>query len=557
MRPRNYAALFTIGVIILLGMATLEPVPGYMDADYYYANGLRIATTGHWNEPFLWNYLDEPEGLPHPAFTYWMPMAGIISAMGIIMTGLNNFWGAKLGFVFIASCLAPLTAHLAFSITPKRWAALLAGALALFSGFYCAYLPTTETFGIYMILGIVFFLLVMKLQKDANKVEIKFNSGQKNNQDYKIGSLTSPLWIYLLVGLIVGLMYLTRADGVIWLVMALAAITLQGLERYKNGNRRGRNNGPRYLFWFPLILAFGAFLITISPWILRNLFYFGSIFAPGAGRAIWLTAYNELYAFPASQLTFERWLDSGIVEILRIRGWAFGLNTLTAIAVQGSIFLAPLILVGMWAKREDWRVSVGASGWLVSYLAMTLIFPFQGARGGFFHAGAGFQPLFWALVPAGLLVFINWVSRFRNWEVKRALNLFAGGVVGLAIIMTVFVTWQRVIGDHRSAPNWGIKELAYQEVEVYLDDLDVPSEVVVMVNNPPGYYAMTGRQAIVIPDGDLQTTLLAARKYQASYLILDKNYPQGLGEIYLNPGNYPGISYLETIQQMQIYMLDR
>ena len=557
MRIRDYAGLFTIGVIIFLGIATQESVPGYMDADYYYANGLRIATTGHWNEPFLWNYLDEPEGLPHPAFTYWMPMAGIVSALGIILTGLNNFWGAKLGFVLIASCLAPLTAHLAFSITPKRWAALLAGALALFSGFYYAYLPTTETFGIYMILGIVFFLLVMKLQKDANEVDLKFNSGQKIKKDYKIGSLTSPPWIYLLAGLIVGLMYLTRADGVIWLGMALSAIFLQGHERYKYGSRRGENNGFRYFIWFPLILAFGAFLITISPWIFRNLSSFGSIFAPGSGRAIWLTAYDELYAFPASQLTFERWLSSGIVEILRVRGWALGLNTLTAIAVQGSIFLAPLIVAGMWSKRIDWRVFVGASGWLVSYLAMTLIFPFQGARGGFFHAGAGFQPLFWALVPAGLLVFINWVSRFRNWEFKRALKLFAGGVVGLAIIMTVFVTWQRVIGDNRAAPNWGINELAYQEVEGYLDALDVPSEVVVMVNNPPGYYAMTGRQAIVIPDGDLQTALLAARKYQASYLILDENYPQGLGEIYLNPGNYPGISYLETIQQMQIYLLNR
>ena len=557
MRTRSYAALFTIGVIIFLGIATQESVPGYMDADYYYANGLRIANTGSWNEPFLWNYLDDPEGLPHPAFTYWMPLAGIVTAMGIILTGLNNFWGAKLGFVLIASFLAPLTAYLAFSITPKRWAGLLAGALALFSGFYYAYLPTTETFGIYMILGSIFFLLVMKLQNDANKVDPKFNSDQKIKKDYKIGSLTSPSWIYLLMGVIVGLMYMTRADGIIWLGMGLAAIFLQGYERYKNGNRRSENIGSRHFLWFPLVLVLPAFLITISPWILRNLFSFGSIFAPGSGRAIWLTAYNELYAFPASQLTFERWLSSGFVEILRVRGWALGLNILTAFAVQGSIFLAPLVVVGMWTKRKDWRVSVGASGWLVGFLAMTLIFPFQGARGGFFHAGAGFQPLFWALVPVGLLVFVNWVSRFRNWEVKRAIKLFAGGIVGLAIIMTVFVTWQRLIADNRSAPSWGKSEIAYQEVEAYLNDLNVPSEVVVMVNNPPGYYAMTGRQAIVIPDGDLQTSLLAARKYQASYLILDENYPQGLSEIFQNPGDYPGISYLDTIQQVQIYLLDR
>jgi len=156
-----------------------------------------------------------------------------------------------------------------------------------------------------------------------------------------------------------------------------------------------------------------------------------------------------------------------------------------------------------------------------------------------------------------LLVFINWVSRFRNWEVTRSIKLFGVGIVGFAIIMTVFVTWQRLMPDDRSAPGWGKSELAYQDVEAYLDDQDVSSEIVVMVNNPPGYYAMTGRQAIVIPDGDLQTSLNAARKYQASYLILDENYPQGLGEIYLNPGDYPGISYQDTIQQIQIYLIER
>jgi hypothetical protein len=557
MKTRYYAALFTISVILFLGIATQESVPGYMDADYYYANGLRIANTGFWNEPFLWNYLDDPEGLPHPAFTYWMPMAGIISAMGITLTGLNNFWGAKLGFVMIASSLPPLTANLAFTITPKRWAALLAGALALFSGFYYAYLPTTETFGIYMILGSIFFLLVLKLQKDANKVDTKSNSHQKIEKDYKNDSLTSPPCVYLLMGLIVGLMYLTRADGIIWLGMGLAAILLQVLNRYKNGNRKDDRKGRLSFLWFPLVLSLSAFLIIVSPWFLRNLFNFGSIFAPGSGRAIWLTAYDELYAFPASQLTIERWLSSGVAEILRARVWALGLNTLTAFAVQGSIFLAPLIVTGLWTKRNDWRVSVGASGWLVSFLAMTLVFPFQGARGGFFHAGAGFQPLFWALVPAGLLVFIHWVSRFRNWEVTRSIKLSGVGIVGIAIIMTVFVTWQRLMPDDRSAPGWGKSELAYQDVEAYLEDLDVPSEVVVMVNNPPGYYAMTGRQAIVIPDGDLPTSLLAARKYRARYLILDENYPQGLSEIYLSPGDYPGISYQDTIEQMQIYLIER
>jgi hypothetical protein len=250
-------------------------------------------------------------------------------------------------------------------------------------------------------------------------------------------------------------------------------------------------------------------------------------------------------------------LNSGIGEILEARGWALGLNSLTAFAVQGSIFLGPLILIGIWAKRNDWRVSVGAFGWLATILVMTLIFPFQGARGGLFHAGAGFQPLFWALVPVGLLVVINWTASYRNWEVERAIKLFSAGIVGISIVLTIFVSWHRLSDEDPSTNYWGKSELAYRKIEANLINLDVSDEDVVMVNNPPGYYAMTGRAAISIPDGDLNTLLLAAEKYGASYLILDENYPQGLSEMYQVPRDVPGVSYLGMIEEMQIYLIEQ
>ncbi len=557
MTVRLYAALFFISVAMHLGIATQESVPGYMDADYYYSSGLRIANDGLWSEPFIWNYLDDPKGLPHPAFTYWMPIAGIVSALGIKLSGVSSFWGARIGFVLIAGCLPPLTAFLAYTFTPQRWASLLAGAIALFSGFYFAYLPTTETFGIYMLLGSLFFILVMKLQQDTNLADSEYESIKLNKFGFNIVSIESRVWVYLAIGVIVGLMYLTRADGLIWLGMGLAAIFTQWSSRNKSHLGGENRKGVRTSLWIPLVLFLLAFLIIISPWVLRNIISFGSIFAPGSGRAFWLTSYDEIYAYPASKLTFNRWLSSGIMEILQARAWSLGLNTLTSFAVQGGIFLLPLILGGLWAHRKDWRVGVVSGGWLVSYLVMTLIFPFQGARGGFFHAGAGFQPLFWALVPAGLVVFINWGVRKKNWQTHRSIKLFSAGIIGLVIIVTAFVTWQRLVGTYRSDSAWGKAEQAYINVERFLENWDAPSAAVVMVNNPPGYYAMTGRQAIVIPDGDLQDSLHAGKGFKASYLILDENYPTGLGEYYHKPGNYPGLRYMDTIDQMQIYLIEK
>jgi hypothetical protein len=556
MNARIYAALFFINIVILVGIATQESVPGYMDADYYYANGLRIANSGSWSEPFIWNYLGDPQSLPHPAFSYWMPLAGIVSAVGIKLSGWSNFWGARIGFILIAGCVAPLTSHLAYTFTPHRWAALLAGGISLFSGFYFAYLPTTETFAIYMVLGSIFFLLVMRSQQEIDRLSPSSELHQKSS-NFKIGWLISPAWVYLLMGLVCGLMYLTRIDGIIWFGMGVGVVFTQwyAIKRIElvSGTQKYTLNG----LLIPLALFLFSFFLLISPWITRNLFSFGSIFAPGSDRALWLTSYDEIYSYPATKLTSARWLSSGVSELLRARGLALGLNALTSFAVQGGIILLPLIMVGMWVKRNDWRVIFGSFGWLATFLIMTLIFPFQGARGGFFHAGAGFQPLFWALVPVGLVIFTNWAARKRNWETPRALKLFVFGILILVFIMTAFVTRQRLNGSSQSVSIWGETELAYKEVEAFLEDIGVHSGAIVMVNNPPGYYAMTGRQSIAIPDGDLQSSLLAGRDFQASYLVLDKNFPEGLGEIYRNPGDYPGLKYLITVSQMQIYLLEQ
>ena len=554
MKFRFYGTLFLIAVFISLGVAVLEIGPGYMDADYYYASGLRIASNQGWSEQFLWNYLDDPHGLPHTAFTYWMPLAGFVAGLGMKITGITNFWGARIGFLIITGCVAPLTAYLAFTFTPVRWAAILAGSIAIFTGFYYAYLPTTETFGIYMVLGGVFFILVRRLQKDLSTARSSdVNKVESTSLNYpKKPMLISPFWVYLLIGATAGLMYLTRADGLMWFIMALIVIIVQGYSI-----RKVANQGSKIQYWSPILLCLAGFFILCSPWILRNLSEFGSVFAPGTDRALWLTDYDDLYTYPASELTFNRWLESGIPEILRARGWAFGLNLVNAFAVQGGIFLLPLMLAGMWAKRKDWRVSLGILAWFGILLTMTLIFPFQGARGGFFHAGAALQPLFWALVPAGFMVFISWGERTRKWNSNRALKVFGYSIVGFVIIITIFVTWQRLGRQILVNPDWGKTEHTYQMVEEHLVDQGISPEAVVMVNNPPGYNAMTARRAIVIPNGDLETSIQAGRMYGADYLILDENYPQGLRDLYIDPGDQPGLIYLDSIEQMHIYKFEQ
>jgi len=148
-----YLLFFTLGLLVAGAVAAFQSAPGYMDADYYYLGGFRLAQGYGFTEPVVWNYLGAPAGIHHPSHGYWMPLASILAYMGIVLTGDLGFAGARILFVACAGLLAPITFALALRITARKDLAVLAGFFAVFSSFYLPYLGTTDTFGLYMLLG--------------------------------------------------------------------------------------------------------------------------------------------------------------------------------------------------------------------------------------------------------------------------------------------------------------------------------------------------------------------------------------------------------------------
>jgi len=59
-----------LGLVDVTSLASHQPSPGYMDADYYYAGGLQMVNGHGFFEPYLWYYLDDPARLPHPSQAY-------------------------------------------------------------------------------------------------------------------------------------------------------------------------------------------------------------------------------------------------------------------------------------------------------------------------------------------------------------------------------------------------------------------------------------------------------------------------------------------------------
>jgi len=514
---RIYTLLFILGLGVALGIASLQTLPGYLDSDYYFVGGLQLVEGKGFTEPFLWNYLDDPAGLPHPSHTYWLPLSSILAAISMFVTGQHTYAAARLIFILIAACIPPVTAYLALDITERRDLALTSGLLAVFSVYYLPFMPVTDNYAPFILMGGLIFLLAKKERR----------------------------WAFLTMGLLAGLMNLARSDGLLW----LGLLGLLALWRSIETDQSIKNKIQSFVMSGSLIAI--GYLLVMAPWYARNISVFGSPMAPGGGRILWLTNYNDTFAFPADQVNMGSWLDAGWGAALKVRLWALRMNVTNAFAAQGGILLFPFILIGYWQVRHDIRARLAGTGWLILLVVMTLIFPLAGARGGFFHAGAAFQPFWWALAPLGLDRLVDALYHRKVLTAEHAGTVFQGLLVVISVLLTGVIVQVRIL-----QPGWQPEEELYIEVEQFLVEQGARPDEIAIVRNPAGYYIVSGRSTIVMPPGGPETILALAARYDASYFVLE---PGGVleeyKEIYEQFEVNARLEYLGEVEDARIYAL--
>ncbi len=507
MNLRSYLLLAFLGLCLAVGIAQFQHFPGYLDSDYYFAGGVQLAQGKGFTEPYLWNYLDDPQGLPHPSHGYWMPLSSILAAAGLWLTHQTTYSSGRLAFFLIAALVPVVAAAFAYQFTRRRELAITTGLLAVFSIYYAPFMPVTDNYGPYLILGGLFFL-VCGLQRN---------------------------YASFLLGLLAGLLTLARSDGLLWLGLALILIFLRSVSSRKFGAMAAS-----------LALALAGFLIVMTPWFWRNYSIYGTLLAPGGRYLLWLKNYDQTFVYPASQLTMQSWLAQGWSSIFNGYLYALRMNLLNAFAAQGGIFLLPFILIGAWQYRKDECVRLGAAAWLCLLLVMTFIFPFAGARGGFFHSGAALQILWWTLAPLGLESVVL-LARKRNLFTPQAFTIFRWALVGIAVLMTAVIISIRVL------PGWGEGEQNYPAIEAFLKQKGIEPTDVVMVRNPPGYYLMSGQPAVVVPYGDAATMQQVAQRYHVKFLILEAAGAAGPIKSVYDDLHSPAFQYLGELNGTRIF----
>ncbi|MCQ3939040.1 MAG: hypothetical protein DPW18_18630 [Chloroflexi bacterium] len=518
---RAYLILFLSGLILPVVIAQFQPVPGYLDSAYYFAGGIQLAEGRGFTEPYLWNYLDGTTSLPHPSHTYWMPLASIVSAFGMWLLGQTTYAAARIPFILLAALVVPLTAHLAYRFTQKRDLAVLSALLAIFSVYHAPFVGVTDNFSLFMLFGGLYFIFATNLIEDPTRMQNWF-----------------------LLGLMSGFLALSRSDGLLWLGMTFLFILF-----------RARQSPQIPIFRFIIrnsLIALLGFLLVMAPWYARNYLAFGSLMAPGGSRALWLDNYDQTFIYPPGQLSMESFLALGWAEIWSDRMWALGSNLMSGFAAHGGIILFPLIIAGIIYHRKDERVKLGVTAWLILFFVMTFLFPFAGARGAFFHAGAALQPLWWTLAPLGLDEILLSLRK-RNWGSDQAKFIFRSALVMIVVMLTAYVVYLRLF-----ALGWGEgEEKNYPAAERLLLEHGIRSGDIVIVANAPAYYLETGRAAISIPYGGIEAIRAVSQQFNADYLVLEPSaaLPQ-IKSLMENPQENQDFIFLGEVNGVHIFQVE-
>ncbi|MCL4236913.1 MAG: glycosyltransferase family 39 protein [Anaerolineae bacterium] len=479
---RAYALLGALALAWGVLLALLLEQPGYTDA-YYYFNAARRLAEGHGlTDPYLWTYFNAPDRLPGPSHTYWMPLQSLIAAASMAIGGAT-FRAAQVPAVLCYAGLVLVAFGLGERLGARRRHAWVAALLVMFSGFYIPYWVTTDTFALF---GLVGALALLALGRATEGRQLRW---------------------YALGGALGGLAHLTRADGVLLvLVLAGMAFWRPGPGRWTGGLRAAGVG----------LLAYG---IVMLPWFARNLDVLGTPLPLGGADTIWMRSYDELVRWPpgASASDFLAW---GAGPILRSRLEALANNLGTFVAVETWVILGPLALLGGWRRRSLALVRGFALYAAALHFVMTFVFAFPGYRGGLFHSSAALLPFWAALAVVGLDEGIAWAAQRRRWRPAEASAVFNGAAVLLALALTLSALSAKLDG-------WNDNARFYREIA-----RDLPADVVLMVNDPVALYYQAGLSGVVVPDADPAVVPEIAARYGVTHLLLDANRTAPFGGLF-------------------------
>ena len=484
---RDLAILTALALLVRIVAGWLVPFPPHVDAAYYTMVAEQLATGNGFTAPALWSFLEvggrlpvDPT-LPAPSNGHWMPVTAVVSAGFMALLG-GDWRAGQVPMVILSSLLVPITYLVGWHIWRSRRVAVIGALLMISAGPLFLMYPLIESFSIFGVLGAV-ALFASTRAVDASR--------------------PGP-WL-VLAGLAAGLAALARIDGAL---LTLAPATAWLMHR-SLGRVSGLGSPVRALAWGAASAA--AFLLVVTPWLIRDLAVFGTPFPSPGDRMLWIRDYNEHLSI-GLDLTLDRYLDWGAVAIvgskLRAAVEVFG----RTLGLLGGIF-GLFFLAGVWMQRRERRLTPFLVYLAAMFATMVLLFTEHAPKGAFLHTAPAWLPF--ALPMAVASVGPASTAAGRAWPFLRrpATHRFLEvvGVIG-AIVLAV-------AGAISLLGQWDVRRERLEAAAAFLNKEASPDDVL-LAGDPSSLYLLTGLRGVATPFDPYPVLAEVVEAYGADWVVV-------------------------------------
>ncbi|MGQ9909463.1 MAG: glycosyltransferase family 39 protein [Candidatus Flexifilum sp.] len=514
-RPRVVLAGI-VGAALIARLALIAFVvefPGVADPNHYYNMALNVAAGRGFVIDYIWQYSRPPAAITHPE-DHWMPLTSAIAALPLMLGG-SGVDAALLGFAAIGALVPLISYALARQIGLKPGTSLIAAAFsAALPEFVLNSVRTDTTIAAAALVGLCLFA---------------FNRGLRSGR---------IAW-YGLAGAAAGLTYLTRSDGALLLPMMFAGAVVDALAGRGDGRMRARAVG--------LIAALAAFVVTVLPWLIRNLTTFGALGSAETDDMFFFTDHLDHYAYGRA-FTLSTLLEAqtwGQIIGKRLFELAAGgqMMIATSDALSAPLIGGTILLLVRAARRDaDARAHLlGLAPALILALGVTVAYavfiPYK-AQAGSLKKG-------WLMALPALLPIAAYA--LQAVIADRRLRFGAAAVIAALLSLNAF---QLVRTDQRAALAYLADIERVAAAARALPDTNGDGEIILMTQDPY-ILAYVGLRTIMYPSEPLTVIHEVARRYGVDYLLMPAARPaldplylrQAAADSFVFVGDLPGTQY--------------
>jgi hypothetical protein len=349
---RRLLPLTAVFLPIRIASAVFVSQPGYTDAYYYVDVATRFARGLGLSADFVWSPV-ELGPLPVISHKFWMPLATVLQGLGIGALGplLGDFRAAQAAIILVAALVPAATYLCARRIGASDRAALVAAVIAGLGGLFAPGWVTLDGFAPAALIGALFFLAYARAA----------------DGDVRAGAAA---------GALVGLLYLTRAEGALF-GLALLALAARPVSRASG------------------FVASAVALAIGGAWLARQVSV--GVAPDMLARTALLVRYDEFFAIASP--TLEAYLRA-MPDVLVAKVSALATNAFTLVFAFAIVLVLPLArgVRDLWARPE---VRAWALLAVLIFAAQSLVWTLHSTRGSYFHSLGAFFPFGVAIAAAG------------------------------------------------------------------------------------------------------------------------------------------------------------